>query len=52
MNSHQVGTVDSQVDRNEQGIKPKTYRGYRKKVAWKTTEDIEQIRGLGSSIGK
>jgi hypothetical protein len=44
MNNYQAGTVDSRVDRNEQGIKPKTYRGYRMQVFQKTNEDLERIR--------
>jgi hypothetical protein len=44
VNSHQVGTFDSWVDRNEQGIKPETYRGYRKKLFRKMTEDLKWIR--------
>jgi hypothetical protein len=44
MNNHQAGIVDSQVDRNEQGIKPETYQGYRKKVFQNMNEDLEQIR--------
>jgi hypothetical protein len=44
MNNHHVGTVNSQVARNEQGIKPETYQGYRKKVFLKMTEDIEWIQ--------
>jgi hypothetical protein len=43
VNSHQVGTVESRVDHNEQGIKPKTYQGYRKKLVRKTIEDLEWI---------
>jgi hypothetical protein len=43
-NSHQVSTVESRVDHNEQGIEPETYLGYRKQVVWKTTEDLKQIR--------
>jgi hypothetical protein len=43
-NSHQAGTVDSQVDHNEQGIKPETCQGYREKMVQKTTEDHERIR--------
>ena len=44
MNSHQAGTVESQVDHNEQGIKPETYQGYRKQVVQKTTEDLKWIQ--------
>ena len=43
-NSHQAGTIESQVDHNEQGIDPEAYQGYQKKVVQKTTEDLEQIR--------
>jgi hypothetical protein len=43
-NNYQAGTVDSRVDRNEKGIKPETYQGYRNKVFWKTTENLERIR--------
>jgi hypothetical protein len=43
--SHQAGTVDSRADHNEQDNKSETYRGYREKVVWKTTEDLEWIRG-------
>jgi hypothetical protein len=43
-NSHQAGTVESWVDHNEQGIEPKTCQGYKKKVVWKTTEDLEWIQ--------
>jgi hypothetical protein len=43
MNSHQAGTINSRVDRNEQGIKPKTYQGYRNQMVWNTTEDLERI---------
>jgi hypothetical protein len=50
VNNHQAGTVDSLVDRNEQGIKPETYQGYRKKVLWKMTEDLEWIRDPRSSV--
>ena len=50
MNSHQVGTVDSRVDHNEQGIKPKTCQGYREKMVRKTTEDLEWIRDPRSSV--
>jgi hypothetical protein len=50
VNSHQAGTVDSRVDRNEQGIKPKTYQGYRKQVVRKTTEDLKWIRDPRSSV--
>jgi hypothetical protein len=32
MNNYQVGTVDSRVEHNEHGIKPKTYRGYQNQV--------------------
>jgi hypothetical protein len=39
-----VGTVESRVDHNEQGIEPKTCQGYREKMVWKTTEDLERIR--------
>jgi hypothetical protein len=42
--SHQAGTVDSQVDHNEQVIKIETYRGYRKQVLWKMTEELEWIQ--------
>jgi hypothetical protein len=45
-----MGTVDSRVDRNEQGIKPKTYQGYQKKVFQKTTEDLKWIRDPRSSM--
>jgi hypothetical protein len=34
VNSHQVGTVESWVDQNEQGIETETYQGYRRKVVW------------------
>jgi hypothetical protein len=50
VNNYQAGTVDSRVDRNEQGIKPETYQGYRKKVFWKMTEDLEWIRDPRSSV--
>jgi hypothetical protein len=43
-NSHQAGTIDSWVDHNEQGIKTETCQGYREKMVWKKTEDLEQIR--------
>jgi hypothetical protein len=43
VNNHQAGTIDSRVDRNEQGIKLETYQGYQKKVFWKMTEDLEWI---------
>jgi hypothetical protein len=49
-NSHQAGIVGSQVDHNEQGIKPDTCQGYRKKVVWKTTEELEWIRDPRSSV--
>jgi hypothetical protein len=32
VNIYQVGTVGSQVDHNEKGIKPETCQGYREKV--------------------
>ncbi len=50
MNSHQVGTIDSQVDHNEQGIEPETYQGYRKQVVGKTTEDLERIQDPRSFV--
>ena len=50
MNSHQVGIVDSQVDRNEKGIKPETYQGYQEQVVRKTTKDLEQIRDPRSLV--
>jgi hypothetical protein len=50
VNSHQAGTVDSRVDHNEQGIKPETCQGYREKMVWKTTEDLERIRDPRSSV--
>jgi hypothetical protein len=50
MNSHQVGTVDSRVDHNEQSIKPETYQGYQNKVVQKTTEDLERIRDPRSYV--
>jgi hypothetical protein len=43
-NNHQAGTVESWVDHNEQGIKPKTCQGYRKKMVQKITEDLERIQ--------
>jgi predicted acetyltransferase len=43
--SYQAGTVDSRADRNEQDNKSEAYQGYRKKMVWKTTEDLEWIRG-------
>jgi hypothetical protein len=43
VNSYQAGTVDSRVDHNEQGIKPKTCQGYQEQVFWKMTEDLEWI---------
>jgi hypothetical protein len=49
-NSHQAGTVDSRVDHNEQGIKPETCQGYREKMVWKTTEDLERIRDPRSPV--
>jgi hypothetical protein len=42
-NSHQAGTVDSQVDQNEQVIEPETYQGYQNQVVQKTTKDPEWI---------
>jgi hypothetical protein len=51
-NSHQASTVENQVDYNEQGIKLKTYRGYRKKVVGKTSEDLKWIRDPQISVGK
>jgi hypothetical protein len=42
-NSHQAGIVESRADHNEQGIEPETYQGYREKMVWKTTKDLEQI---------
>jgi hypothetical protein len=51
VNSHQAGTVDSWVDYNEQGIKPETYQGYRKKMVRKTTEDLEWIQDPRRSVG-
>jgi hypothetical protein len=50
--SHQAGTVDSRADRNEKDNKSEAYQGYRKKMVWKTTEDLEWIRGPRSSVGK
>jgi hypothetical protein len=50
--SHQVGTVDSRADRNEQDNKSEALQGCRKKLVWKTTEDLEWIRGPRSSVGK
>ena len=50
MNSHQAGIVDSQVDHNEQGIKPETCQGYREQVFQKMTEDLERIRDPRSSV--
>jgi hypothetical protein len=50
VNNHQVRIVDSRVDRNEKGIKPETYQGYRKKVFWKTIEDLKWIRDPRSSM--
>jgi hypothetical protein len=49
-NSHQAGTVESQVDHNEQGIEPETCQGYREKMVWKTTEDLEWIRDPRSPV--
>jgi hypothetical protein len=49
-NSHQAGTVKSRVDHNEQGIKPETCQGYREKMVWKTTEDLEWIRDPRSPV--
>jgi hypothetical protein len=43
-NSHQAGTVKSQVDHNEQGIEPETCQGYREKMVWKKTEDLKWIQ--------
>jgi hypothetical protein len=43
-NGHQMGTVESRVDDNEQGIKPETCQGYREQMVWKKTEDLEWIR--------
>jgi hypothetical protein len=50
VNSHRAGTVDSQVDHNEQGIKPETYQGYREQMVWKTTKDLERIRDPQSLV--
>jgi hypothetical protein len=49
-NSHQAGTVDSRVDHNEKGIKPKTYQGYREQMVRKTNEDLEWIRDPRSPV--
>ena len=49
-NSHQVGTVESRVDHNEQGIKPKTCQGYIKQVVQNKTEDLEHIRDPRNSM--
>jgi hypothetical protein len=40
VNNCRVGTVDSRVDRNEQGINLETYPGYQDQVFQKTTEDL------------
>jgi hypothetical protein len=48
--SHQASTIDCRVDHNEKGIKPETYQGYRKKVFWKMTEDLERIQDPRSSV--
>jgi hypothetical protein len=50
VNSHQAGTVESQADHNEQGIKPETCQGYRNKVVRKTTKDLEWIRDPRSPV--
>jgi hypothetical protein len=50
VNNYRASTVDGRVDSNEQGIKPKTYRGYRKQVFQKTTKDLEQIQDPQSSL--
>jgi hypothetical protein len=43
VNSHQAGTVEGQVDHNEQGIEPETYQGYQEKTFRKKIEDLEWI---------
>jgi hypothetical protein len=48
--NQQVGTVESRVDHNEQGIEPETCQGYREKMVWKTTEDLERIRDPRSPV--
>ena len=50
MNNYQAGTVDSQVDYNEQGIKPETYQGYQKQVFQMMTKDLERIQDPRSSV--
>ena len=50
VNNYQAGTVDSRVDHNEQGIKPETCQGYREKMVWKKTEDLERIRDPRSPV--
>jgi hypothetical protein len=49
-NSHQAGTVEIQVDHNEQGIEPKTCQGYREKMVRKKNEDLERIRDSRSPV--
>ena len=39
-----MGTVESRVDHNEQGIEPETYQGYQEKMVWKTTTDLKRIQ--------
>jgi hypothetical protein len=50
VNNHQVGTVESRVDHNEQGIKPKTCQGYQKQVARKKIEKLKRIQDPRSSV--
>jgi hypothetical protein len=50
VNSHQVGTVEIQVDHNEQSIEPETCQGYQEKMFRKITEDLEWIRDPQSPV--
>jgi hypothetical protein len=43
--SHEVGTINSRADRNEQDNKSESYQGYQNKMVHKTKENIQQIRG-------